>query len=98
MDSVKDYFYEIPGWCVVGKCKIVVKQGSPVVNIPLRQIPVHIAPAMEKEIEKMLNSDIIVPSEAEWSSLVVPVKKKDSSIRLCINYRELNDVTPLRYR
>ncbi len=41
---------------------------------------------------------LIVPSEAEWSSPVVPVKKKDGSIRLCIDYRELHAITPLRRR
>lgn len=41
----------------------------------------------------MLDAGIVVPSDSPWTSPIVPVKKKDGSIRLCIDYRKLNEVT-----
>ena len=35
----------------------------------------------------------IAPASREWSSLIVAVKKPDGSIRLCVDYRKVNDIT-----
>ena len=48
---------------------------------------------IESEITKMLDAGVIVPSESEWSSQVVLVKKKDDSIRFCVNFKPLNKKT-----
>ena len=41
----------------------------------------------------MVKSGTLVPSQSPWSSAMVPVRKPDGSIRLCIDYRRLNSVT-----
>jgi hypothetical protein len=48
---------------------------------------------LKKEVNKMLTMGVIEPSSSLWSSLVVLVKKKDGSVRFCVDYRKLNDET-----
>ena len=64
---------------------------------PVWQKPRSFAPPINQEIEnqcqQLLSEDIIEYSSSKWSSPVVPVKKPDGSLRLCIDYRKLNSIT-----
>ncbi|XP_071921767.1 uncharacterized mitochondrial protein AtMg00860-like [Coffea arabica] len=55
------------------------------------------APAELKELkvqlQDLLERGFIHESESPWGAPVLFVKKKDGSLRLCIDYRELNAVT-----
>jgi hypothetical protein len=44
-------------------------------------------------VEEMLEVGIFRPSQSSYSALVVVVFKKDSSWRMCPDYRELNNIT-----
>ena len=41
----------------------------------------------------MLDAGVIEPSTSPWTSPIILVKKKDGSLRLCIDYRKLNSIT-----
>ena len=64
---------------------------------PLRQPYRRQNPAVRREemaqVQQMLASDIIRPSNSPWASPVVMVKKKDGSLRFCVNFRQLNAAT-----
>ena len=46
---------------------------------------------MEKEIKKLLNAEIIIPLRySEWVANLVPVRKKNGEIRLCVDFKNLN--------
>ena len=55
------------------------------------------APAEQKELktqlQDLLDKGFIRPSVSPWGAPVLFVKKKDGSVRLCIDYRELNKRT-----
>ena len=64
---------------------------------PLRQPYRRQNPAVRREemaqVQQMLTSNVICPSNSPWASLVVMVQKKDSSLRFCVNFRQLNAAT-----
>lgn len=47
----------------------------------------------EEEITRMKEEGIIEASVSPWSSNIVLVKKKDGSLRFCVDSRQLNDIT-----
>ena len=42
---------------------------------------------------KLVELGIAVPSQSPWASPVVPVPKPDGSVRVCIDYRRVNEIT-----
>ncbi|KAL4310650.1 hypothetical protein GQ457_01G020540 [Hibiscus cannabinus] len=48
---------------------------------------------LKKQLEELQSKGFIKPSISPWGAPVLFVKKKDGSMRLCIDYRQLNRVT-----
>ena len=65
------------------------------VRVPSHRIPHAYREAVEQELQEMVDARIIEPSRSEWASSIVLVKKRDGGLRLCVDYRRLNAVTPL---
>ena len=65
-------------------------------NTPVRKKPYRIPHAYREkvleELEGMEKDGIIEKSESEWASPLVVLTKKDGGIRLCVDYRKLNQV------
>ena len=80
------------GQTSIVKHHIHTGNSAPIKQRPRRE-PLGMKDAVKEEIEKMMNKGIIEPSTSAWASPIVLVRKKDGSIRFCIDYRKLNDVT-----
>ena len=48
---------------------------------------------IDDEMDKLISSSLIGPSTSPWSLPVVLVRKKDGTIRFCIDYQKLNKIT-----
>ena len=48
---------------------------------------------LKKQLEELVEKGFIRPSSSPWGAPVLFVKKKDESLRLCIDYKGLNKVT-----
>ena len=56
-----------------------------------RRINPSLFPIIEKEVKKLLYAKIIVPLRySSWVANLVPVRKKNEEIRLCVDFRNLN--------
>ena len=56
---------------------------------PLYKISLKEESKVEKVVEKYLNKGLIHPSYFPFASLVLLVKEKDSSFKMCVDYRAL---------
>ena len=66
---------------------------NPPIKQAPRRIPLTKKDAAYAEIHKMIETDVIIPSQSPWSSPIVLAMKPDGSIRFCVDYRKLNDIT-----
>ena len=58
-----------------------------------RRMTPHKSEACRKEIETLLEYDMIEPSKSPWACGVVMAKKKGDQLRFCCDFRYLNSVT-----
>ena len=81
----------------LGRCSVVKHRIDTGDHPPVRLRSYRTSPANKEEIDRqiheMLENDIISPSVSPWSSPVVLVKKSDGTMRFCIDYRKLNQIT-----
>ena len=71
-----------------------IKTGdSPPIKQAPRRVALHRQQVVKQEVKAMLEKNIIEPGDGPWSSPIVLVKKKDGTLRFCIDYRKLNEVT-----
>jgi uncharacterized LabA/DUF88 family protein len=64
---------------------------------PISKAPYRMASSklkvLKEQLQKLLDKSFIRPSISPWGAPVLFVKKKDWSMRICIDYQELNKVT-----
>ena len=72
---------------------IDLEPGVKPISIP----PYRMAPAelreLKTQVQELLDKGFVRPSVSPWGAPVLFVKKKDGTMRMCIDYRQLNKVT-----
>eukprot|EP00731_Ephydatia_muelleri_P031295 Em0022g809a len=66
---------------------INIENASPIHQLP-RRVPQARREEVRRLLREMLDNGVIEPSDSSWSSPVVLAKKKDGSLRFCVDYRK----------
>nr|GEX81591.1 retrovirus-related Pol polyprotein from transposon 17.6 [Tanacetum cinerariifolium] len=86
---------ELPGIPPVREVEFnieLIPGAEPISKAPYRMAPVELK-ELKDQLQELLERGFIRPSVSPWGAPVLFVKKKDGSMRLCIDYRELNKIT-----
>ncbi|BFZ03151.1 hypothetical protein BsWGS_06190 [Bradybaena similaris] len=92
LKKYKEIFSDVPG-----KSKSTMHHIRLTTDIPVKTrpyvIPEHYRERVESEIRELESLKIIQRFTSNYSSSMVVIKKKDDSLRICIDYRKLNSIT-----
>ena len=80
------------GYTETVKHKINLMHEQPI-KVPHRRIPPHQMEEVRQHIDKLVKQNVIRKSTSPYAAPVVLVRKKDNSLRLCVDYRQLNAST-----
>ena len=73
--------------------KHTVETDGPPLHQPYRRQNPAVRREEMAQVQQMLSSGVIRPSNSPWASPVVMVKKKHGSLRFCVDFRQLNAAT-----
>ncbi|XP_012839468.1 PREDICTED: uncharacterized protein LOC105959853 [Erythranthe guttata] len=72
-----------------------VKKGARPVKQGQRRFRPELVPAIEAEVNKLIDVGFIREVKyPTWISSIVPVRKKNGQIRVCVDFRDLNEACP----
>jgi transposase InsO family protein len=96
---IKNNFVEVfpddlPGLPPERSTKHVIDVGAtkPIYRQSYRMSPIELE-ELKRQVDYLLSKNLIRPSSSAWSSPVLFAKKKDGTLRMCIDYRAINKVT-----
>uniref|UniRef100_A0A7N2L0M9 RNA-directed DNA polymerase n=1 Tax=Quercus lobata TaxID=97700 RepID=A0A7N2L0M9_QUELO len=74
---------------------LAVKKGVRPVKQAQRRFRPELIPQIETEVNKLIEAGFIREVQyPEWIANIVPVKKKNGQIRVCVDFRDLNNACP----
>jgi hypothetical protein len=86
---------ELPGMPPDREIEFIIELApgtTPIYKKPYRMAPFKLV-ELKKQIKELLGKGYIRASSSPWGSPVLFAKKRDGTLRLCIDYRALNMVT-----
>nr|XP_043896844.1 uncharacterized protein LOC122778812 [Solea senegalensis] len=87
-----DVFSPLPGRTNLIHHHIETSPGVTVRSRPYR-LPEHKRKTVQAELQAMLEMGVIEESNSDWCCPIVLVRKSDGSIRFCVDYRRVNEVS-----
>jgi hypothetical protein len=72
---------------------IELKPGTAPISRRSYGMPPNELAELKTQLQDLLEKGFIRPSSSPWGCLAIFVKKKDQTLRMCVDYRSLNEVT-----
>ena len=88
----RDVFTDKPGTTELTEHKIEMVTDEPV-RVKPYPIPYNLREELKQDIEQMMDMGVIRKSDSPYSSPIVIVRKKDGSNRICIDFRQVNQLS-----
>ncbi|KAI5417810.1 hypothetical protein KIW84_042434 [Lathyrus oleraceus] len=86
------YYQDMPGLdSEIVEHKLSLKPECPPVKQNLTRTYPNMEMKIKEEVQKHIDVDFLFTAEyPQWVANIVPVRKKDGKVRMCVNYRDLN--------
>jgi len=89
----KSVFNDKPGCCKSAFHSIKLEEGFVPKRYRPYRIPDKLKPEVDRQIDELLKEGKIIPSNSAFAHPIVLVYKPDKSIRICVDFRHLNEGT-----
>ncbi|XP_074298271.1 uncharacterized protein LOC141629114 [Silene latifolia] len=89
-------YKEMPGLSPkIAVHRLAIKKGTSPKKQPQRRFRPELVPEIEKEVNKIIEAGFIREVKySTWIANIVPVRKKNGQLRICVDFRDLNDACP----
>ena len=92
LDKYAEVLNSLPGLTNLSTVKIETGEHPPISQQPYHP-PERLLSRIKEELDILLETNIITPSTSAWSSPMIPVRKPNGKVRVCIDFRKLNAIT-----
>ena len=70
----------------------ILPRTAPIFRAPNRMAATELK-ELKIQLQELLDKEFIRPSVSPWGAPILFVKKKDGTLRMCIDYRKINNMT-----